>query len=108
MESSTLEVIRRYVKYVFLDVVRFSERSAEAQSEIVIKLNEIVRQALDSHNVKRDGDLVLIPTGDGMCIALLSHDLPYDVHIQFALTVLSLVAQNKESTQEDSRRFEVR
>jgi hypothetical protein len=46
MESSQVEVTRRYSKYIFLDVVKFSQRSAEAQSEIVARLNEIVRNSL--------------------------------------------------------------
>ncbi len=102
------EVTRRYAKYVFLDVVQFSERSAEAQSEIVEHLNEIIRQALSRHEVNYDEDCILIPTGDGMCIALISPDLPYDVHIQMALSILESLDNQNEAMQDQTRQFKVR
>jgi class 3 adenylate cyclase len=107
LETTKGEVVRRYAKYLFLDAVQFSKRSAEAQSDIVSQLNLIVRQALEIHEVRED-DCILIPTGDGMCITLLSPDLPYDIHIKMALSILaSLDAYNKINTNE-SRQFDVR
>jgi hypothetical protein len=101
------EVTRRYAKYVFLDVIQFSKRSAEAQSEIVHQLNGMVRQSLELHQVRED-DCILIPTGDGMCLALISPNLPYDVHIQVALSILvALDGYNKTETNE-SRQFQIR
>lgn len=38
MENQS-EVIRRLAKYIFIDVVQFSKRSAEAQSDIVKSFN---------------------------------------------------------------------
>jgi class 3 adenylate cyclase len=107
MQTDTPEVIRRYAKYIFLDVVQFSKRSAEAQSEIVYHLNETVRQSLSKHNVKEE-DCILIPTGDGMCIAFIGQDLPYDIHMQVALTILELVDAHNQATEKQSRQFQVR
>jgi len=104
---SESDVVRQYTKYIFLDVVGFSKRSAEAQSEIVKQLNAIVHAALRQGGV--DGqNRILIPTGDGMCIALVSIHLPYDAHIQTALQILKLLNDRNKATQEASRQFDVR
>ena len=101
------DVVRRYAKYIFLDVVGFSKRSAEAQSQIVKALNSIVHAALRQCQVD-DQDRILIPTGDGMCIALVNIQLPYDIHIQTALQILKLLSEHNQSTPDASRQFEVR
>jgi class 3 adenylate cyclase len=101
------EVVRRYAKYVFLDVVRFSERSSEAQSEVVYRLNAIVRGVLTEYEVK-DQDCILIPTGDGMCIALISPELSYDVHLQLALSILESLEQHNREMKNVTRQFQVR
>ena len=69
--ENQIEVTRRLAKYVFIDVVQVSKRSAEAQSDIVKSFNEIGHNVLDEHKVKKDNvdDCILIPTGDGMCIS---------------------------------------
>jgi class 3 adenylate cyclase len=104
---SESDVVRQYTKYIFLDVVGFSTRSAEAQSEIVKQLNTIVHAALREGGV--DGqDRILIPTGDGMCIALVNIQLSYDVHIQTALQILKLLSERNQSTPDASRQFDVR
>ena len=104
---SESDVVRQYTKYIFLDVVGFSRRSAEAQSEIVKQLNTIVHTALGEGGV--DGqNRILIPTGDGMCIALVSIQLSYDVHIQTALQILKLLSDRNQSTRDASRQFDVR
>jgi class 3 adenylate cyclase len=104
--SSEPDVVRRYAKYIFLDVIGFSARSAEAQSTIVKNLNCIVRAALTHGGVTEHR--ILIPTGDGMCVAILDPQLPYDVHIQTALQILKLLSQENSSTRDESRRFDVR
>lgn len=93
---------------MFLDVVQFSKRSAEAQSEIVQRLNEVVFQSLNSHKISIEDDSILIPTGDGMCIALISRDLPYDIHIQVAMSILKGLSEYNERTQNESRHLQVR
>ena len=107
METSKIEVIRRYAKYIFLDVVLFSNRSAEAQSDIVTQLNGIVRQSLEKHGVNSD-DCILIPTGDGMCIAIISLNIQYDIHIQISLSILALLNAYNKAKPDKSRQFQVR
>jgi hypothetical protein len=108
MTENKKEVVRCYAKYVYLDVVQFSKRSAEAQSEIVQQLNEIVRQVLNNQKVSFDEDCILIPTGDGMCIAMISPNLPYDTHIQVALGILKLIYDYNKATENETRRFQAR
>jgi class 3 adenylate cyclase len=101
-------VMRRSAKHVFLDVVQFSKRSAEAQSEIVQYLNEIVRHTLSNHNVDLEEDCILIPTGDGMCISLIGSNLPFDIHIQAALGILEALDKHNRETENETRRFQIR
>ena len=94
-------------KYVYLDVVDFTkDRSVEAQADVVEILNEIVRNVLKIHDVavKRR---ILIPTGDGICIALLdiSH---FDIHIGIALDLLNKIKNHSEECDDESRRFSIR
>ncbi len=107
METSKIEIIRIYAKYIFLDVVRFSDRSAEAQSDIVKKLNDIIRQALEKHGVISD-DCILIPTGDGLCIAMISPNIKYDIHIQISLSILALLDLYNKAMPNKTRQFQVR
>ncbi|HLL70290.1 MAG TPA: adenylate/guanylate cyclase domain-containing protein [Pyrinomonadaceae bacterium] len=106
-EPQVRSVVRRYAKYIFLDVVSFSKRSAEAQSDIVNQLNAIVRQALNTCNVSYE-DCIFLPTGDGMCVALIGTELPYDIHLQMALKILELLDSYTNATENPTRRFQVR
>ena len=106
-ESHKAEVLRRYAKYIFLDVVKFSSRSAETQSDILDKLNRIVRYALEDRSIEKE-DYLLIPTGDGMCIALISPSMTYDLHMQIALDILRLLDSYNKRTTIKTRQFQVR
>lgn len=97
-----------FVKYVFLDVVGFTkERSVEAQAEVVAKLNQIVIDSLTSFKIDED-KRILIPTGDGMCIALVELTRPFDAHLLLGLEILSLIQKHNASTQDKMRQFEIR
>lgn len=90
-QNEELKAVTIPTKYVFLDVVDFSrERSVEAQTYIVGALNKIVLLSLAQHNIN-ESQRLLLPTGDGICIALLNIVEPFDIHIQLALTILKLV-----------------
>jgi class 3 adenylate cyclase len=102
------EVVRRYAKYIFIDVVGFSKRSAEAQSDIVRAFNEIVHTVLEHFEIRSDNDRILIPTGDGMCIALIASDLVFDIHICIALEILHALQRHNRATKDPNRKFEVR
>jgi hypothetical protein len=59
-------------KHIYLDVVGFTKnRSVEAQADIVQLLNLAVRQSLERNSITRS-KRILLPTGDGMDIALLN------------------------------------
>jgi class 3 adenylate cyclase len=108
MENSKHEAIRRYAKYIFLDVVQFSTRSAEAQSEIVLNLNQLVLLAMPLTAEQAARDCIFIPTGDGMCIAFINPELPYDIHIQAALKIIDTIEDYNAGMDDVTRRFKVR
>jgi class 3 adenylate cyclase len=102
------EAITIPAKYVFLDVVGFThERSVEAQSDIVHILNDIVQGGITENEVPKD-KLILLPTGDGMCIALLNVESPYDVHLLIALSIVKRVHEHNEEIENEMRKFQVR
>jgi class 3 adenylate cyclase len=93
-------------KYIFLDIVGFTHnRSVEAQSEIVGVLNSIIKTSVKK--IPKES-LILLPTGDGVCIVFLNVDDPYDIHLQVALDILKSVADHTEKTLDSMRQFEVR
>jgi class 3 adenylate cyclase len=102
-------------KYVFLDVVDFTkDRGVEVQTEIVRVLNEIVKRAVGVLFVPRR-NIIYLPTGDGICIALLNIeavtpavDKPYDIHLRLALTILKGVHEYNESIDPGRARFDIR
>ncbi len=95
-------------KYIFLDIVGYTRnRSVEAQSDIVGALNNLVKQTIEAQKLK-DDDVIYIPTGDGMCIALLGVTEPVDVHMQIALNLLSGVSKHNERSSDLMRKFEIR
>jgi hypothetical protein len=101
-----IETETAHVKYVFVDVVRFSVgRNVESQSEIVRILNGIVRSAVSSANVSSD-QIIFIPTGDGICTALVNTLSPYAAKIGIAgdgATARRAVVSNTKHT--NSRRL---
>jgi class 3 adenylate cyclase len=95
-------------KYIFLDIVGFTNnRKTEAQADIVKQLNGIVSETIKRKSIP-DDKRIFLPTGDGICIALLSIESPFDVHIQIALTILDLLNTYNTSAQSGTRRFQVR
>jgi len=96
-----------HVKYVFLDIVAFTrDRSVEAQSDLVAKLNHVVRQALGTLEAAEDRT-ILIPTGDGIAVALLDV-ASFDIHLRLGLEILRLVADHNGVTEDLMRQFQVR
>ena len=77
-----------HIQYIFLDVVQFtrSDRTVEDMVSIIQALNQIVTDVLDERQLVQD-DVILLPTGDGMCIGLLNqHD--EDTHLEIAQSLL--------------------
>jgi hypothetical protein len=85
----------RHTRYVFVDVIQFTERDALDQFEIVAALDQIVRSAVqeiedgvtDKSTRKR---FYFLPTGDGLCVALPTECWPpsYPVHLRIAEAIL--------------------
>lgn len=96
------------IKYIFLDVVGFCKgRSVEAQSKVVEIINNIVLATIESRGVSED-KYILIPTGDGICVALLNVVSPYDIHILIALDILQKIHEHNLEENDSSRKFQVR
>jgi hypothetical protein len=95
-------------KYIFLDIVGFTHnRSVEAQSDIIRTLNDIVQSGIKERGIKKD-EVMFLPTGDGICIALLNVGSPYDIHLQIALDIVGKVYKHSINTPNKMRKFEVR
>lgn len=95
-------------KYVFLDVVGYSKgRTIEAQSHIITVLNEAIREAVAASGVSKD-QVLLLPTGDGVGIALIDVMRPYDVDVRLALGLLERIHAANAAQTDPQRRFLVR
>lgn len=95
-------------RYIFLDIVSYSHnRTVEAQSDIIDVFNKIVKDALHQSKIL-EKQRILIPTGDGVCIALLNMNEPFDVHMEVALKVLELLSKYNQSEKDEMRQFQVR
>ena len=102
------DAVTCHAKYIFLDVVRFSTgRSVEAQTEIVHALNEVVRGPVREHLVSAE-EVIFLPTGDGICIGLLSPTSPYDIHLRIALDILARICDRNYMTEDPMRKFDIR
>jgi class 3 adenylate cyclase len=96
------------VKYVFVDVVGFTrDRSVEAQTDIVARLNEVARASVRQHTRGLHGT-VYLPTGDGLCIAIIDSRALFDVHLSVGLDMLRRIAAHNQRISDASRRFEIR
>jgi class 3 adenylate cyclase len=101
-------------RYVFVDIVGFSTRTVEAQASIVQSLNRIVLSAVKRIDLDIDeaNDVICIPTGDGLCIAItaskLGIDAMLDIHLRLSCVLLSLIGHYNREQKDDERRFNVR
>jgi len=59
---------------LFIDIVGYSKLSINEQSKLLGELNEVVRGTEHFRSAEAEGDLVRLPTGDGM--ALVFHNSP--------------------------------
>jgi class 3 adenylate cyclase len=106
--SHTLDAETASVQYVFLDVVGFTkDRSVEAQSDIIENLNRLVGESLTTLSIPRE-KLIVLPSGDGMCLAVIELTHPFDVNLQLALDILERIDAYNLQTADAMRRFQVR
>lgn len=95
-------------KYIFLDITNYSKnRTIEAQCDIIDVMNKIVRDAISSFKIDNK-NVSFIPTGDGMCIALLDIHNPFDVHMAIALKIMELLHKYNNAEKDEMRKFKIR
>ena len=112
-----MEELTESIKYVFLDIVDYTKRSVEAQSDIVSILNDIIKKSVKDKGIDLndegkdeysfDEEVIFIPAGDGICIAIRNH-LTYDIHILIALDILLNIQRYNEDQEDTQRKFNVR
>ncbi len=95
------------VKYVFLDVVAYTKRTIEAQCYIIEALNRVIKGIINRYHISNDS-VIFIPTGDGVCIALVGIDLPHDIHVDIAQEILRRVWAHNSRAKHNWRKFKVR
>jgi hypothetical protein len=96
------------IKYIFLDIVGFTkDRSVEAQSDIITQMNRIVRESILSYSIPKE-QLIILPTGDGLCIAIIDMPKIYDIHLLIALKITELINNYNSGIEDAKRRFQVR
>lgn len=103
-----MEVRTALVKYIFLDIVKYShDRTVEAQVQIIEVLNKLVLQAIAPHKINPKS-MIYLPTGDGLCICLINIIDPYDLHIKIAQDLLRLLNEYNASERDPKRKFNIR
>lgn len=95
----------RFFKYVALDVVGYSQRSAERMAAIVAAINELVLAVLQEEQLT-EHDWLSSTAGDAVFIALLSPD-DFDLHVRIAIRLLRHVKARNKAVAENER-FEIR
>lgn len=102
-------------KYICLDIEKYTNREVNAQLKIRGTLDDIVRKCVAEEPVLADKSRrIYLPTGDGMCIALL--DIPPDkdptrrapIHLRLALQILKRVREYRSNAAHRELEFEVR
>lgn len=94
-------------KYIFLNIAGFTRnRSVEAQADILQTLNSIVGSSINEYGITKE-DVIFLPSGDGICIALLNIESPYDIHLSIALSIIREVEKHNAGVIDKMRRFEV-
>ena len=98
-------------RYICLDIEGYTNRKVDAQLEIRGVLDDIVRACVGEEPLLSDeGKLMYLPTGDGMCIALLDIPLHDDVaiHLRLALRILKSLREYNGKAVYKQFRFDVR
>ena len=69
MPAETKAAVQLEIAHVlFIDIVGYSRLLISEQSELLGVLNNAVREAGESRSAEADGQLVRLPTGDGMAL----------------------------------------
>ena len=82
-----------YVRYIFIDIVDYTlSRYIDEQCDNLFVLNGIVLHYLSIAGLSSD-QYLLLPTGDGVCIALIDALEPYDLDACLAVEILCAIDQ---------------
>src|SRR5436190_14320055 len=70
---------------LFIDIVGYSKLTTDEQSEALHELNAIVRNTQSARDAEAAGELVLLPTGDGMALVFTnSEEEPVECALEIA------------------------
>ena len=72
MPDSTSDARLEIAHVLFMDIVGWSKLLINQQSELLRKLNEIVRSSGQVRSAEAAGKLIRLPTGDGMALAFFT------------------------------------
>lgn len=102
-----MEHARRPIRYLFLDIEAFTAeyRTTDDQVAIIERLNAVVHGALGEGGWTEE-NRILLPAGDGMCIALLNSDTHTPVIL--ACNILRRIGSENDREPKSSKKFEVR
>lgn len=109
LKAEELDATSSSVQYVFIDIVEFTlNRTIESQLFIINRLNCFVEDTLALHDVLSKQKTILLPTGDGLCVAFLNRKEPYDLPLIIALDILKKVHQHNNRTRDQRKKFQLR
>ncbi|MBM2838431.1 MAG: hypothetical protein HW415_1056 [Deltaproteobacteria bacterium] len=94
------------LKYIFLDIVKYTKRSVEAQSDVIKELNKAVKDSVKKNGLQLE-NIIFIPTGDGICLAIRGN-LPFDIHMLIAVDILAKIQEYNAAQKDTVRQFGVR
>src|SRR3982751_3634246 len=73
---------------LFIDIVGYSKMLIDEQSEALQELNEIVRKTEAAREAEAAGQLIFLPTGDGMALVFTgSVEEPVECALQISQTL---------------------
>jgi S1-C subfamily serine protease len=78
---------------LFIDVVGYSKLLADEQSETLQLLNRIVRETAEQRTADEKGELIRLPTGDGMALVFLTKP---EAPVQCALEISKAIKSYPE------------
>ena len=93
---------------LFLDVVGFTKLKPVKQRVVLGKLQEIVRATEEFSAAKNDGQLIALPTGDGMALVFLTTMDGSGPAVSCAEKIADAVSKHNQSTDDEHAKIKVR
>lgn len=92
---------------LFLDIVGFTKLPPATQVTVLGKLQEIIRANEDFCRARKAGELIALPTGDGMALAFLKKGVS-GIAISCAEKIAESILNHNDTTSEPSLKINVR